>query len=306
MHILVILLDGGKRFLLPVFENTYKTESQILLETELRFSFVRTYKPVFIESKIEIDNLFEIDKQVKYYMLLYGIENIRGGSYSDIELDDYLQRTLMREFDTIARADENPPDISEYIQKYAFEDLDSVMIEKEKRKLNENLVDYRREKCIYDYLNFFLFKPYVNTDISKSIVEIDWLKTTCYNQYTVYPNSVEKKSYLQKQINNENEEKYTNILRTLRKVYDCACYLEIPDCELDNVFIHYPQFILDSFIYNHGNMDINKMEWICKKYKYMTSYIENRALESKFDVDSWGKDFEWKTKCALYLLDKIM
>lgn len=285
MHILVILLDGGKRFLLPVFTEIFKTESQLFLETEMRFPFVRTYKPMYIESRLEIDNLFDIDKQVKYYMLLYGIEYVRGGSYSDIILDDYLERTLMREFDTISRADEIPPDVTDLIYKYAFEDLESATIEKEKCVLKENLVDFRKERCIYHYLRI---QP----------IDFDWLKNTCYNQFGM-------SSYLQKQIYNENCEKYGHILRTLRKIYECACYLEIPDCELDNVFIQYPQFILDAFIYNHRHMDVNKMEWICKTYQYMTSYIENRATEAKFDVDSWGKDFEWRTESALFLLNKM-
>lgn len=294
MFLFVILLEQHKRFLFPVFEETTKSESQLLLEIEIRFPFVRTYKPLYIESKLEIDTVIDMDKYVKYYMLFFGVDNVRGGTYSESKLSEPLEQTLLCEFNTVATADEMPPDVSDIIHRYAFEDLDTITIKNDKLQLLENLSNYRKEKEIYDKLK-------TCESFENCSKQLNWLKTTCYNQYDRRPNN----SFLSKQICLENDRKYKEILRTLRKIYESALHLQIPDCDTDNVFIHYPRFILDSFIYNHNNMDINLMEHICKKYEYMSNYIENRTIEAKFDMDSWGKHFEWKIESSLYLLDKI-
>ena len=61
-------------------------------------SWTRKYKPLSIDKMFEGDS-FDEDKWVLIYMDKYGIENVRGGSYSTIELDtiqlEMLKRQLM-------------------------------------------------------------------------------------------------------------------------------------------------------------------------------------------------------------------
>ncbi len=60
-------------------------------------AWTRRYKPISFEKTIECVSSFEEDKITKEYMSKYGIENVRGGSYVEIELDDIQKESLQRE-----------------------------------------------------------------------------------------------------------------------------------------------------------------------------------------------------------------
>jgi len=59
--------------------------------------WTKIYKPISIIESFEINNIFEEDKYTKMYMNKFGIENVRGGSYAKINLEEYQQKTLKLE-----------------------------------------------------------------------------------------------------------------------------------------------------------------------------------------------------------------
>ena len=60
-------------------------------------SWTKKYKPLSIEKTIENVSSFEEDKITKEYMYKYGIDNVRGGSYIEIELTDLQKEILCKE-----------------------------------------------------------------------------------------------------------------------------------------------------------------------------------------------------------------
>lgn len=62
--------------------------------------WTKIYKPLnIIEVIPKIDN-FDEDKKVKQYMCKYGIDNVRGGSYSNINLSITQKEFLQKEIYT--------------------------------------------------------------------------------------------------------------------------------------------------------------------------------------------------------------
>lgn len=90
----VILLQNDKIFL---HLSRDVSEDQIMVEASALFDFVKKNPPVRILETITIDNTFLIDYHVKKHMDCFGIDNVRGGSYSDEILPEYLVKALHHE-----------------------------------------------------------------------------------------------------------------------------------------------------------------------------------------------------------------
>ncbi len=93
-NIYVLRLEGG-RFYVGKSDNVMSRYQQHLNGSGS--AWTKKYKPVSLEKRIENVSPFEEDKITKEYMNKYGIEKVRGGSYVEIDLDDFQIETLKRE-----------------------------------------------------------------------------------------------------------------------------------------------------------------------------------------------------------------
>ena len=64
--------------------------------------WTKLYKPISIIETYETESLFEEDILTKKYMMKYGIENVRGGSYTKIQLDEWQIMSLEHEFKSVS------------------------------------------------------------------------------------------------------------------------------------------------------------------------------------------------------------
>jgi predicted GIY-YIG superfamily endonuclease len=60
-------------------------------------AWTKKYKPISLEKTIKNASPFDEDKITKEYMSKYGIENVRGGSYVEIELSEFHKDALKME-----------------------------------------------------------------------------------------------------------------------------------------------------------------------------------------------------------------
>ena len=60
-------------------------------------AWTRMYKPISIHKIIKCESPFDEDKITKEYMFLYGINNVRGGSYVELKLSPFQHSTLNKE-----------------------------------------------------------------------------------------------------------------------------------------------------------------------------------------------------------------
>jgi predicted GIY-YIG superfamily endonuclease len=59
--------------------------------------WTKKYKPISLITTVLSTSYFDEDKYVKEYMSKYGIDNVRGGSYVEIELSEFHKEALKME-----------------------------------------------------------------------------------------------------------------------------------------------------------------------------------------------------------------
>ena len=76
----------------------FKQEIDVVLsDCERLYEFARINAPLRVVYTAEVKDLYDVDKDVKLFMNMFGIENTRGGSYTDVELPAFLMNTLLHE-----------------------------------------------------------------------------------------------------------------------------------------------------------------------------------------------------------------
>ena len=99
--IYVIALEENRFF---VYYTDTSCEEDIFTEVSCMFEFTQKYKTQQIIESIWTTDMFEIDKYVKKYMLKYGIDRVRGGSYTSLELCDHQRNTIETELSYLSKA----------------------------------------------------------------------------------------------------------------------------------------------------------------------------------------------------------
>lgn len=84
-NIYVLKLEGGKYYVGKSHDLITRYQQHLNGEGS---AWTRKYKPVKMIRKITNVSSFEEDKITKEYMSKYGIDNVRGGSYVNVELTD--------------------------------------------------------------------------------------------------------------------------------------------------------------------------------------------------------------------------
>ena len=100
MSKIYVLLCEGNRYYIG------KTERNIEERIEEHFRangsyWTKKYKPLKVVETIQSNDKMDEDKYTKKYMLLYGVDKVRGGSYTEIVLPEYKLKCLQDELCTI-------------------------------------------------------------------------------------------------------------------------------------------------------------------------------------------------------------
>ena len=93
-NIYILKLLGG-RYYVGKSENVMKRYKEHMNGSGSVYT--RKYKPIALHKTIENASPFDEDRYVKEYMAKYGIEKVRGGSYSTIDLDELQMYALNNE-----------------------------------------------------------------------------------------------------------------------------------------------------------------------------------------------------------------
>jgi predicted GIY-YIG superfamily endonuclease len=93
-NIYILKLQGG-RYYIGKTDNVSKRYEQHL--NGVGSSWTNKYKPISVDKIISNASPFDEDKYTKEYMSKYGMDKVRGGSYVNVELDDFQKHSINTE-----------------------------------------------------------------------------------------------------------------------------------------------------------------------------------------------------------------
>lgn len=297
----MISLENNCFFL---YHSVEKTSYEIMLECELIYDFAKWNKPLLIMQTYPINNLFEIEYYVKYYMNIYGYEKVKGGVYTEYLPPMSYEELAYYEMDYLMRHLDWSDDANKIIKEYAYTPLKKSEVEEKKKELQREIANYMKDLATLEKHRGSNRKNEKdnknNIQINDSLLDyVDWIRHISKNA-----KPQEAKGYLTILEQTDKHAIYQDTIKRMRIVYDT--YTEIVG-ELtvpDEPYIKYPQFVLDAFIYPSSTTakpsQINA-EKICDNYEYMINYLINRIAEYEFHISTYPQNMFSR----IYLLDKI-
>jgi hypothetical protein len=179
--------------------------------TDENCAFTTKYKPIKIVETIKSNDPLDEDKITKKYMILYGIDNVRGGSYTKLTLDDWMIKSLEHEFKSsqdmcykcntkghfAKDCDIDIFNIIEYISKF--------------NTLDELTDEINRLNPIYD--NIIQIQKYINITNKYNIKLIDDIKKSNEIKYKIdkITTEIQNKYGGRHSFNNTEENKRRNL-----------------------------------------------------------------------------------------------
>jgi hypothetical protein len=290
-----ILLENNKVILHPTVKEYKKN---LFTELELCYEFVNISKPIKILSTYYIFDVLEIDKYVKEYMLKYGIDNVRGGSYIEIILPDYKIKSLENELSlNMNKFSKKALMINNIIEKYNDMDIEDRKIEK--NILFNKLDEFNQLKKDYSYYGTLISSPAI-VRIDRNIINnLDWLHNhILYNDINDFVITKDAKFIYNETI---------LLLKKLAKLfferfpdYDFkpTLYYQRPDVIFDRIFIHKRYF-------NDWEQTIRTAVEVYNKFEFMYYKLLNCIEELEFDLSTFSEDFEEEAQLTIKHLDSL-
>jgi hypothetical protein len=304
-------LSHKKWFIYASSENDIK---DVYLNSQLQHEYIANHLPILSHNSTKIHDVLDIDYFVKKYMRMYGINNVRGGSYSNEIIPINVKEVLEKEINATFN------DYNQIIDKSIddYKTLSTWSIDKIKETKKELL----RKKDLFTIENErhnTLLKPFHNSNnkISRQfIVDFNWFNNMVdeliNNYITVYQeinNIMNEEVY---EVSNEIQEKYINFKEKIYglnqrfyETYEGENYVYSSYDEINNYINTLEPFflIIDQYI-DFESVVSNKYN-VLKQVEYMIYSLITLLDDYAFDVNSYPENFTFITNWKLQQLENV-
>jgi len=307
MFLLHVLLLTEDKLFLHGSSTTINNDAVILLECEIMHEYLQKYKPLRILESVVLRQACDIDPYVKKYMKCYGIDNVRGGSYTDFELTDdekkFIEREHMMTIDIVqSRCVATATVFNEYkdIRTWSTDKLNQEMV-----LVKEQQTKYDTEKTMLNKLS--IGKNNIRTD-RIFLTDLKWVLNQCAKNTQQQTLSTTKSAFAS--VNRDTIAKYKQILNKMKALYAIFCeHIDIDIKYEPRIHLYAPETLLDVFFFHHHQVRhwetymvqlINLIEY----YEYIFYCVITKMDEYKFDVNTYPPDFELTNRYRINYLQK--
>jgi hypothetical protein len=309
MFLLHVLLLTEDKLFLHGSSTTTNDDSVILLECEIMHEYLRKYKPLRILESIVLRQTCEIDFIVKKHMKCYGIDNVRGGSYTSFELTNDEKKFIEREhLMTIDKMDAKCAAMATVFNEY--KDITTWSLD----KINNEMSLVTRQQSLYDNEKGMLNKLSMSKNKIQTnrifLTDLRWiLNQTAKNMKQSVDSSANGTVY---SASKDVATKYKQILNKMKALY--AIFCENIDVEIKyepRIHLYAPETLLDVCFFHchqgrnwetHAFQVINMIEY----YEYIFYCVITKIDEYKFDVNTYPYDFELTNRYRINYLQKCI
>lgn len=317
------------------------SSSRAIVESKLIYDFAKTNDPIEIKEEYDIETILEVDFHVKRNMLKYGIENVRGGTYDDPVLPDYLVKTLYKELSlNVSFYETLGQDITDMTALYdTMLKQDPVILEYERNAIQKKLAHFQNISYKWHTVHLIEMSHLEQSSSPQSasilddndddkeqenhvfeinstlFYDIDWLKERIVKW---------KDHVLQKGQNPSNAvRRYDVLLKKWRTVIELYQKMKEMDedttTEIDGLLMQ-PTSVLDPFFYHdevvnkiivENGMDafIRGVAGFLKAFENYCHYVVSRKAEYQHDMnayDTYDPNFHVKMEFALDYINTIL
>lgn len=290
-YVYIFNLSGDKKFLYSSFT---KNENEIILEATIYYDYLKTFPIISIYEKREERTGFDIDTYTKEYMYYYGIDNVRGGTYSSEILSKQVEEVLLQELKTVDIFDQKPKEYLLYliIDHYKKRLQNKNEIYKEIENVNQRRTQYRIEKTRLDSLKPHIPSIYMFEDRLKQLIYE--YKEVCHTE-DLY-------------VCMDRIQNYKPICKQMKQIYKTICqhFPEKIDTDEHRELATYyknPEFLFDNLIYRGA---FGSLEKVCNMWIYFANIIINRIAEYEFDIASYSGEDEWVFSRRIFYLEYLL
>jgi len=259
--IFVLQLENDKWFLHTSKET--KTE-RVLFESQVIYDFVKKNPPLNIYEIIKSTDYFDINTLTKKYMNCIGIENVRGGIYSDEILPEFLLKSLELEINST---------VDVYNKSEIFDSISN--------RENLTLDDYKKRAYEYKQLLSSGYKS-IKRDF---FTELEWLR----NKIESYDYTNQTKTHGIPKFSSEENARYRKLVLDMDTIRNQYYKLDEDKIKVSpSIVLKYPKFTLDYFTcHQHWNKNWEAEKVIAldvlSKYEFMGYTLINTLDCLEFD-----------------------